>query len=102
MPQRVQRFASPDVQGEDSWVELRPPTRGEVRQLDANVTWRDLVQRHLIRWNWVDFDGQPMPLPGEDWDRLTLAESDFLVRCVQSIYGLTEEAKAARAEHLKV
>lgn len=116
MPQRanVRTFDSTDVQGEGSYITLRPMTLGEMLALQQEAAERqtfwyrlgrffgrllqrrpspvELARRNMTRiiqyvcgWNWVDDEGQPLPLPGDDGrvlDRLTLPEMQFITACV--------------------
>jgi hypothetical protein len=97
MPQRanVRTFDTSSVQGEDSWIKLRPMTLGEILavQRDAEergTVWYKLGRwlgrlvkrrpspveiacrnmattiRYVRGWNWVDDDGQPLPFPNDD------------------------------------
>jgi len=100
MPQRTRRFPSPNVQGDDSFVEFRQLTRGEVKALDVAETWSALILRYLAGWNWVDFDKNPLRVPAgvDDFDHLTRDEIEFLVECARALVGLatgtSDEAKA--------
>jgi len=96
MPQRkrIIRFKSETVQGEDSWVEVSRLTVGEARRADqikddpntdsfGEVV--ELYQTHIVNWNWVDDDGEPLPLPRDDAsvvDGLTADEFSFLGDCL--------------------
>jgi hypothetical protein len=97
MPQRanVRTFDTSEVQGEGSYIMLRPMTLGEVlnaqRAAEERLTFwyrlarffGRLVQRkpspteiarqnmadvisYVREWNWVDDDGQPLPFPSDD------------------------------------
>jgi hypothetical protein len=96
MPQRIRRFNSPAIQGDDSWVEFRPPTRGEARALPDGTVVGDLILRHLIGWNWVTFGAEALPIPTAEsgFDGLTQTEIEFLIDCVRTLYGLSPEAQA--------
>ena len=97
MPQRIKRFASPEAQGDDSWVEFRLPTRGEARQLaeSNDETWGGAVLRYLAGWNWVDYEGNPLPLPGPrgNFDAYTETEIGFLVETIRSLFGLVPQER---------
>lgn len=78
MPTRliVKKYASEEVQGDDSFVEVSGIKVGEIRQLremrdgGEDFNWLEssleLVARHIVNWNWVDDEDEPMPLPSED------------------------------------
>jgi len=93
--QSLRTFDTSGVQGEGSWIKLRPMTVGEVlerqRQGELRDNWRYKLGRWLGRvlrrrppdsvilrrnlmttalyvrdWNWVDDRGEPLPLPADD------------------------------------
>lgn len=82
MPSRqmIRRLPSVDVQGLDSWVSVTKTTFGEAEQLKALAkaaqdagqplddmdVFKDMAIKHIKDWNWVDEDGQPLPLPSKD------------------------------------
>jgi hypothetical protein len=97
MPQRanVRTFDTSEVQGEGSYITLRPMTLGEVLDVqraaeERRTFWYRLarffgriVQRrpspteiarqnmadvisYVREWNWVDDDGKPLPFPSDD------------------------------------
>jgi hypothetical protein len=96
MPQRknVRRIPSPGVQGDDSWIEVSRLTVGEARDADRFRTdgegdsfhaVLELYQKHVVGWNWVDDDGEPLPLPGDDpgvVEALTDLEFSFVGDCL--------------------
>ena len=89
MPQRqnTKRVKSDEVQGEDSWVEVRRLTYGEIVTMRASSGGDRLEQSAavvtaiVINWNWVDDAGTPLPLPSVDpsvINQLTDAEIAFI------------------------
>jgi hypothetical protein len=116
------RVASDAVQGPDSYVVVRklgyaqrqratnilteafggqlPKNMdlGDLEQprqvMEANDAFtRDLLAVNVAAWDWVDDDGQPLPLPSVDpgvVDRLSEDEVAFIVRAIQS--GMSEAA----------
>lgn len=92
--QRIRRFSSVEIQGEDSWVEVSRLTVGEAREagqlqndpdLDSFEAVSKMYQEHIFNWNWVNDDGEPLPLPVNDpgvIDKLTDLEFSFLGNCV--------------------
>lgn len=85
MPKRItsKRVKSDKVQGAGSWVEYKPFTYGERLELDderalhvaqdedegsawARASSERLVVEHILAWNWVDDNGEPLPLPSAD------------------------------------
>ena len=99
MPKRLntKRVACDEVQGDDSFVVLRRPTYGEamaaLRAQDSDSAeqreqvGRALLAGRVVEWNWVDDDGQLLPLPSTDLqviERLTDQEVEFLFRSLSS------------------
>ncbi len=111
MPERKNTFRAPtvEVQGADSWVELRrmswerqqvaqvllaeaaggvlPREQAAVRLtaefLRQNATFtRELLAECVVGWNWVDDAGEPLALPGAG-GQLTTDEVMLLVRLIQ-------------------
>jgi len=104
MPQRqsIITYDSTSVQGEGSWIKVRLISHGEQKQFtrayggmvgreikdidpQALETMQEandaLICKNVIDWNWVDDDGQPLPLPKDDpavVDLLTEFEHQFI------------------------
>jgi len=96
MPQRksARRLDSTEVQGEGSWVELRRPKGRDIKAamrrstetadaeaLEKYDASQELLRDHVMAWNWVDDDGEPLAQPQEGpevWDELTIQEIKFL------------------------
>lgn len=86
----VRKFSTEEVQGEGSYVILSSLTVNEVRELrkkgkdedfDAFEGGIDLLTAHILKWDWVDNEGKPLPLPKNDptvVGQLTHEEADFL------------------------
>lgn len=93
MPKRqsVKTHDSDEVQGDGSKVVLSSVKVREIRALrklgdDPNFDEFEggvaLLSKHIVKWNWVDDEGKPLPQPKEDpdvIDELTNEESEFLV-----------------------
>lgn len=95
MPERKRTFTATSevVQGEGSFVTFRKVSYGQLQQarkLAAEGTLtpeqneqygRDWLARSIVAWNWVDDQGQPLPLPaaGLDIDVLTNEEANWLM-----------------------
>jgi hypothetical protein len=100
MPSRLtlaKRVDASEVQGEGAWVEIRARTYGESKRyfemaekgaltnaaaLEENEI---LIAKHVIAWNWVDENGDEMPLPSSDPSvlmGLTTDEAHFLTRVI--------------------
>lgn len=104
MPKRqnLRRFPSEEVQGEDSYVVVSRLTVGEAREADRLRKADDtdsfeaiskFYRDHVHAWNWVDDDGEPLPLPKDDpavIDMLTDREFEFVAECLA---GSEEERK---------
>jgi hypothetical protein len=57
---------SDEVMGEGSWVDLSYLTNDEVDvALKSKLTDNELLEGHVINWNWVKSDGTPMDNPQE-------------------------------------
>lgn len=119
MPERKvsQKVETPDIQGDDSYIVLRPMTVGEVLSLqrDAEQTARkrrglrgllarrkklsqaDIYQSFVRRvlsyvadWNWVDDHGQPLPKPRDNPNVAALLTNLELEGLIGIIYGTKE------------
>lgn len=102
MPKRVftatRRIPTPEVQGPDSYIVLRTLRRGDATledllegaggsaSLSDSMSFNDkVVTACLVEWNWVDDDGEPLPLPSDDpevLNRLYAPEYQLLVQRV--------------------
>jgi hypothetical protein len=110
----LRTFETSDVQGEDSWIKLRSMTLGELMDLqreaeDRRGFWyrlgrffgrrfrkppspvetarRNMAQiiGYVRAWNWVNDQGQLLPLPANDpsvLDQLTMDEMQVITDCV--------------------
>lgn len=101
----VQRFDSPDIQGDDSYVciirptvkqmksameTLKPNGREELSEAEKNAINLDaalkILEENIVEWNWVDEMGEPLPLPRTDpsvMDGLTDMEVQFLAALIK-------------------
>lgn len=98
---------SDEVQGEGSFVVTTAVKVKEIRQIRKHAKDTDfdefeggiaLLAKHVIKWNWVDDEGKPLPCPKDDpkvIDELTNEESEFLVGLLM---GGKEEAKNSATE----
>jgi len=112
VPQRQNVITIPSVelQGEGSWVKLRKLTVGESKSLVRSIKTADLqnvtdmktlqsmgdvevileisastLASLILAWNWVDTEGNPLPLPKdkpEVLDELTTEEQQFLFEAI--------------------
>lgn len=98
MPRRssVVRVKTPKLQGDDSWVQMAALKVREIREyrklaeekdedgnevFDAFEGGVDILKAHILAWNWVDDDGNPLdqvPDNPKVVDELTNDESLFL------------------------
>lgn len=102
MPQRkaIRQVFTPEVQGEDSWVKVSRLKVGQWFALQgpegangAEPSQAEQVRRglkvlveHVLGWNWVDDEGQPLPQPKDDpavLEQLTDEEALCLLRVLQ-------------------
>ena len=121
MPQRIKliHVPSPHIQGDDSWLDVRPMTVEQFNQ-NADIVRRaqtpfdpdltederqvqrdalDLEQRELfadvvVSWNWVDDRGDPLPQPASNPNvflLLTMQELGFVTEAVSK--SLVSEKK---------
>lgn len=86
----VRKFDTEKVQGEGSYAILSSLKVDEVRKLriqgkdpefDAFEGGMELLAEHIVEYNWVDDEGELLPLPSEDptvIGKLTHAEADYL------------------------
>ena len=105
MPKRVtsRKVATPKAQGKDSWVVFKPVTYGERLEAlelekqhanDDDAEWRIEAQRqmyadHILDWNWVDGDDQPLPLPKDDPDVIN-GLTDVEQEALDALFGDTD------------
>lgn len=103
MPQRQTIITVPSdaIQGPDSWVKIRAITHGKAQEMKRLATALiaaegadkerlqqaydeagvQMVMDHVFDWNWVDDQGQPLPLPKTQpgiLNDLLEMEKDFL------------------------
>lgn len=104
MPERInkllKRVDSAPVQGEGSYVRMKAPTIGDIRDgslpdtsdRSANMDYAvSLLGKMVIEWNWVDDDGNPLPEPSvEVINGLPYAEIKFLMDALD-LEGLADQ-----------
>lgn len=96
------RILSDAIQGEGSYVVITRLSVGDVKALrmqrkdsdidpyEANLS---LIASHVLEWNWVDYDGNPLPNPQENpevVDTLSQDEADFLS---DAVAGTVQDSK---------
>lgn len=102
---RVKTIPTPDLQGTDSFIQIKRVTVGEAdafrkMSMDESIPKEEREQRarqflseHVQAWNWVDDDGRPFPQPlgnPEVFDLLTDEEFTFIV---EQFKGVPAETK---------
>lgn len=92
----VKRVTTEKVQGEGSYIDLRPIKWGTAKRFDklqgenGNQQKRTeetdkLVIESILGWNWKDDDGNPLPLPKDDEsviDDLTIDEMVLIMNAI--------------------
>jgi hypothetical protein len=104
MPKRKQsvRADTADAQGEGSYVVIRRLRGTEAYEYsDASAALKDtpsaatywqMVQclgRLVVGWNWVDDDGEPLPLPNDDpqvLETLSVDEINAIASATQHLF----------------
>jgi hypothetical protein len=92
--QRIKKFKSDSVQGKGSYAVCASMTVAEQREArkfmadggDMFELGTSILKTHVLTWDWVDDDGEPLPQPKdcpEVIDLLTDAEVDFLSECIK-------------------
>jgi len=107
-------FSPPELQGDDAFIVVRSPSTGTMqnyRELIGSLIARqnkyadtpefglksieiagevenaghNLIREHVISWNWVDDDDNPLPQPNEDGaiELLSVAERDWIMKQFQ-------------------
>jgi len=95
MPKRqLKRIDTSEIQGDGSYIVLRSLTWGEVKdyqkrarddEFDEMTDTEQILSTAIVEWNWVDYDGEPFPLPRDDnsvVERLLVNEVKFIVSAV--------------------
>lgn len=106
MPQRQNAWTvrSEQVQGEGSFVVMRRLSFGEALRVGQLLKegadgYKEAVsltvRAAVVRWNWVDDEGKPLPPPGEgfDLDLLTDEEAAFLL---DKAYGKRDQPEPGK------
>jgi hypothetical protein len=106
MPKRrsVVTHKSDEVQGEGSFVVTTAVKVKEIREIRKHAADPDfddfeggigLLAAHIVKWNWVDDEGKPLPSPNEDpkvIDELTNEESEYLVGLLMGEKGSSKNS----------
>ena len=103
----AEQIPSEDLQGPGSWVRVsrltvagmrearrqRQKAEAENKEFNAFEFGIEVLKTHVLEWNWVNDDGNPLPQVPENpdvIDLLTDPEVTFLGECIQ---GSEEAAK---------
>lgn len=93
-------------QGEDAKVVIKMPTIGEMRHQqkdmskfedgsdESEASARSYFSEHVVEWNWVDGDGQPLPSPRMNPDAFTELLADELSYLGKCLSGEAPQFKA--------
>lgn len=103
MPQRLNlnRVETPKVQGDDSYVVVRKISgkmgfrlmamSAKVREGEADVELTreiaDTALGQVREWNWVDDDGEPLPVPSKIEEPLETLTLEEIMEIVNALTG---------------
>lgn len=88
------RVPSDEVMGEGSWVDLSYLTNDEVDvALKARLTDNELMEKHVLGWNWVDSEGKPMENPQEHPEALGKLFSPERTFLVSNLFNPNKKAR---------
>ena len=100
MPERPNtvKVDASSVQGEGAYVEWRRMTWGERREAMAAIANDkakaiDFFFGHFAGWNWVDSDGNPLPLPETGYEEEVKFLTDVSRRAITGELEYTPEAE---------
>jgi hypothetical protein len=103
MPRRQNRrkVLTPEVQGDDSYVVVTLPHVQEIQtimeQKDDNLesfkVGSQIIADHVMEWNWVDDDGEPLACPKGEPDAVGCLTTDEYRRLIEILLGSTERKK---------
>lgn len=101
MPRQLKRVDSSEVQGEGSYVVLKPPRWGDIKQLrklsdddpESVATAEKVIADAVVEWNWADDAGQPLPLPSATPDVLDDLWATEVTWLLKALTLDTEQAK---------
>ena len=62
------KIRTPEIQGDDSWVEVIPFIVEERLSLPRAFDRIDMLKERVTGWNWVDKDGKALPQPSDEPD----------------------------------
>jgi len=93
----MREYKTPALQGAGSYVIFKALTVGEIKEIretrtevddgDAFEVGLDTIAKHLIGWNWVDDDGDALPLPSEDPEVINLLTDDECTFLAEKLIG---------------
>jgi hypothetical protein len=95
---RIQRVDTEAVQGEGSYVVIKRMLVGEIRSMAKRATGdmkllavemsSEILATHVVEWNWVDDEDNPLPVPYQNeevFDQLSDEEFQFLSELMMGI-----------------
>ena len=88
-------------QGDDSWVEFRKPEVGEIEEiikLEDNAEGQfgagiDILSKHVLSWNWVNYDDSNLPSPAVDPTVVRRLTADEYQELISLLLGSEEDQK---------
>jgi len=114
----VLKLDTPKLQGEGSWIKIAGMKVHEIREyrrlsnlepekgkedefvkFDAFEGGVDMIKTHVLAWNWVDDNDEPLAQVPDDpsvVDELTNEESEFISNVL--LYGRPEEEDVKNSE----
>jgi len=84
--QTVIKVPTPEIQGEGSYVEIQQMTVAEAQAyqerinsgIDDATLVTEVLIKYVVGWDWVDENGDPLPLPSEKGDVMHLLSHELL------------------------
>jgi hypothetical protein len=102
--QRIVKVSTEEVQGSGSWAKVSKLTVREMRDAQNAMTSNptdmeqfelglEMVKDHVVEWNWVDDNGDPLPQPRDDPAVVELLSNDEISVLALGIRGDLEKQK---------
>lgn len=93
--------ADTPVQGDDAWVQFTRPVVGEVEDVlkaSEDTTSQfgigvSILSKHIVDWNWVDYDGSDLPVPKENPEVVRQLTIDEYQELIGLLLGSEEDRK---------
>jgi hypothetical protein len=103
MPQRQnkRKVVTTELQGEDSFVVVTLPKVSEIEDvikimgddLESFKCGSQIIADHILEWNWVDDDGESLPLPSGDAEIVGLLTTEEYKALLNMLLGDKTEKK---------